>query len=373
MKATCDSQALLRAYNVVSGFVPARSPKPILQSMKLSVTEDGSVLAGTNLEIGVRCQVLGVQSKRPGEAILPTVQIGSILKTSDTEIEITVDGDHLKIQGDHSSFRLNSESPDLFPDVPDFDATDYYIVSAADMKRLIRRTVFATDPEITKYALSGTLVEISNTSISLIASDGRQLAKMTSPVEIEGSPTIPAAATVIPAKALKLIDRNLADDDPPVHLAVSPKGSVLIRTEHAVIYSRLVEGRFPNYRDVFPASCNARIPCVVGPLRSAVEQSMIVTSEESRGVDFAFGDGMLKLFGQSADVGDSRVELPIDYSGATIEMTLDACYLANALRVLGDDAEITIELVDSKKAFLLRTEDGYEYVVMPMMRNRNGE
>ncbi len=92
---------------------------------------------------------------------------------------------------------------------------------------------------------------------------------------------------------------------------------MLVRTEQAVIYSRLVEGRFPRYQDVFPTHVEVKIPLEAGPLRQAVEQASIVTSEESRGVDFQFGAGALKLASQAADVGSSHVELPIAYEGKT--------------------------------------------------------
>ena len=145
---------------------------------------------------------------------------------------------------------------------------------------------------------------------------------------------------------------------------------MLVRTERAVIYSRLVEGRFPRYQDVFPTNVEVKIPLEVGPLRLAVEQASIVTSEESRGVDFRFGDGVLKLASQAADVGSSHVELPIAYEGKPVEITFDPRYLTDALKTLDDNAAITAELIDSKNAAVFQTDDRYTYVVMPLTRDR---
>lgn len=119
-----------------------------------------------------------------------------------------------------------------------------------------------------------------------------------------------------------------------------------MRTENAVIYSRLVEGRFPRYQDVFPANVEVKIPLEVGPLRIAVEQASIVTSQDSRGVDFEFGLGVLRLTSQSADVGSSHVELPIAYNGKTVEITFDPRYLIDALKTLDDATMLTVELID---------------------------
>jgi DNA polymerase-3 subunit beta len=303
--------------------------------------------------------------------ILPTARIGSILRTStDEELAIEADGDHLIVRGLHAEFRLPGEDPDHFPEVPDFAASAYHVVAAADLRRLIRRTMFATDLESTRYALGGVLVELSAETITMVGTDGRRLARMVAPAEAEGEATPPTGNPVVPVKALKLIERNLDDDDPPVHVAIQAGTAALVRTERAIIYSRLVEGRFPRYQDVFPPNHDVRIPLEVGPLQSAVEQASIVTSEESRGVDFTFAAGLLKLSSQAADVGSSTVELPIAYDGKPVEITFDPRYLLDALKTLEADQPIAAELIDHKNAAVFKTDDRYTYVVMPLTRDR---
>ena len=216
----------------------------------------------------------------------------------------------------------------------------------------------------------GVLVELTSESIAMIGTDGRRLARMAAHAEAENDPTAPAGFPVIPVKALKLIERNLVDDDPPVHLAFQAGSAVLMRTQSAVIYSRLVEGRFPRYQDVFPSSVEVKIPLDVGSLRMAVEQASIVTSEESRGVDFQFVAGALRLISQSADVGSSHVELPIAYDGKAVDITFDPRYLVDALKTLDDRTTITAELIDSKNAAVFKTDDRYTYVVMPLTREK---
>ena len=158
---------------------------------------------------------------------------------------------------------------------------------------------------------------------------------MSAPADAENNPPTPTGSPVIPIKVLKLIERNLTDGDPAVHLTIQSGNAVLIRTETAVIYSRLLEGRFPRYQDVFPANVEVKIPLEAGSLRMAVEQASIVTSDDSRGVDFEFGSGVLRLTSHSADVGSSHVELPITYEGKAIEITFDPRYLIDALQDLG--------------------------------------
>ncbi len=333
--------------------------------------DEGAILMATDLEVGIRHRVLGMKVEQGGSAILPTARFGSILRTSDdVELYVEVNDDLLKVTGKRSEFNLPGEDPNLYPEVPDFAATGYHEVAAADLRKLIRRTIFATDTESTRFALGGVLVELTADTITMVGTDGRRLARMSAPAAARNDATIPTGSPVIPVKALKLIERNLDEGEESVQIAIQGTTAVLIRTNRAVIYSRLVEGRFPRYQDVFPANVDVKIKLEAGPLRLAVEQASIVTSEESRGVDFRFGDGVLRLSSQAADVGRSNVETAIVYDGKPVEITFDPRYLTDALKNLEDTAEITAELIDSKNAAVFKTEDHYTYVVMPLTRDR---
>ena len=112
------------------------------------------------------------------------------------------------------------------------------------------------------------------------------------------------------------------------------------------------------------------IEMTVGPLHSAIKQAAIVASSESRGIDFTFGNGSLVLSGLTADVGESRVELPIAYDGAEIVLCLDHRFVTDFLRVLDPEKTFTLNIVDADNAALCETDDGYGYVVMPLARDR---
>src|SRR5579864_1998444 len=177
MKALCNREGLLTAFGMVGGVVPARSPKPILQNLKLLAdSADGSLLMATDLEVGIRYRVLGLKVEQPGAVILPTQRMASILRTTlDAELAIEVQGDHLVVKGLHSHWKLPNDAADLFPEVPDFDATTYHVIAASDLRRLIRRTMFATDVESTRYALGGVLLELTPERVSMVGTNGRRL------------------------------------------------------------------------------------------------------------------------------------------------------------------------------------------------------
>jgi DNA polymerase-3 subunit beta len=169
---------------------------------------------------------------------------------------------------------------------------------------------------------------------------------------------------------MNLLERAITDGDGEVQIAARAN-DILVRSPRFTIYSRLVEGRFPKWRDVFPRRTDVvKTEIAVGPVYAAVRQAAIATSEESRGIDFTFDNGLLVLAGRAADVGQSRVELPIAYSGPKITITLDPRFVSDFLRVLDPEKTFTLELKDSDSAAVCNTDDGYGYVIMPLARDR---
>jgi DNA polymerase-3 subunit beta len=371
MKITCNREQLLHAFQTVAAVAPARSPKPILQNVKLEVAADATSLMATDLEIGIRHDVTGVDVEAPGAAVLPVGRFGSILREStDETFRIEADSVGTTVRGQRSQFKLPAADPNDFPPIAQFDEPSYYEISARLLRELIRRTVFATDTESSRYALGGVKLEWKDGTLTAVGTDGRRLAKMEGAGQAVGEPAPFGEVTVVPTRAVQIVERTLAEDGDNVQVAVR-QNDVVVKNPRAVISARLLEGRFPRWRDVFPQRQNSlKLDLVVGPLLAAVRQAAIVTSEESRGVDFTFGEGSLVLAGQTAEVGQSRVELPIAYDGAAISITLDPRFVIDFLKVLEPEKSFTIDLDNSDAAAVCTTDDGYGYVIMPLARDR---
>jgi DNA polymerase-3 subunit beta len=371
MKITCNREKMLHAFQTVAAIAPARSPKPILQNVKLEVAKDKATLMATDLEVGIRYEVDGIETETPGAAVLPVGRFGSILReSSDATFRIESGNDGTTIRGERSQFKLPSENPQDFPPIAEFGESSYYEVSARLFRELIRRTIFATDNESSRYALGGIKLEWKDNVLTAVGTDGRRLAKMDGPAQAVGSPAPFGDVTVVPTRAMNLLERALGEDGSEVQIAIR-QNDILVKNPRATIYSRLLEGRYPRWRDVFPQRpSSVKIDLTVGPVHSAVRQAAIVTSEESRGIDFTFGEGSLVLAGQTAEVGQSRIELPIAYDGQTIAITLDPRFVIDFLKVLEPEKSFTIDLQDSDAAAVCTTDDGYGYVIMPLARDR---
>ncbi len=367
MKVRCTKEPLLAALQSAAAVVPARSPKPVLTNVKLEADKGTAILSATDLEIGIRTEVEGVEAAAPGAVLLPSGRLMAIVRESPpgTVFDIHSDGTAAVVKAPRSEFRLPAEDPLEFPSVASFPSESCFELSAPLVRELVKRTVFATDNESSRYALGGVLVELSGNGVIAVGTDGRRLAKMEGPAAASGGS--PAdAQPIVPARAMQLIERCLGAADVPVHVAARAS-EILVKTGPTTISARLVEGRFPRWRDVFPDRPEAmKVSVLAGPLLAAVRQAAIVTSEQSKGVDFAFESGQLVLSGRSAESGESRVEMPIDHAGPTVRIKLDPRFVSDFLRVLDGAATISIELTDGQSACVCRTDDGYGYVIMPL-------
>ena len=166
---------------------PARSPKTVLQNVKLEVSGEEATFSATDLEIGIRVTTSGIEATREGAAILPTSRFGSILRElSDEKIEIETDERGVFVRGSSSVFNLPAENPDTFPNVAEFTEEKYHEIPARLLKEVIRRTAFATDAESTRFALGGVMLELSEKQMVAVGTDGRRLAKMEAPAQSIG-------------------------------------------------------------------------------------------------------------------------------------------------------------------------------------------
>jgi DNA polymerase-3 subunit beta len=369
MKATYDREGLLAAFQLVSSVVPARTPKPVLQNVKVTSTNDKSILAATDLDsVGIKLEVRGVRVEEPGNALLPTARLTSILREcQDQELSLEADANSCVIRGEHSEFELPGDDPTQYPDVPGFDGDNHHQIQAGVLKSMIDRTIFAAATEHARFALTGVLWELSAQKVRLVATDGRRLAVVDSIGVMHGKHETAGQTPVVPTKAMQLLERNLTDPEEPIFVSLRPN-EALFKTSKAEIYGRLVEGRYPPYRDVFPKKTSFKARLSVGPFLSSVRQAAILTDEETRGVDFSFSKGKLTLKSRVADKGRAKVELAVDFEGKGADVTFDPKFVIDMLRVLDEDAPMTLELGDATTAALFKVGEDYSYIVMPLAR-----
>ena len=366
MKATCNREGLLSAFQLANVAVPTRDVKPILKNLKAIGEKDRCTLVATDLELRIRLEVRSVNVSEPGEGILPAARLLSILRESqDEEMTVEVDPNACVVRGEHVEFEMPSEEPGNFPDLPIFTDDKYHELEAGALREMIRRTVFAAADDVGRYSMTGVLWELDEEHARLVATDGRRLALTQGQAKSHGDHGTKGISPVVPTKAMSLLERNLTDDKELVQVSLRPN-EVLFRTGRAVIYSRLVEGRFPDYRQVLPKKQTLKVPLQVPAFTAAVRQAAIMTDEESKRVVFKFAKGKLTMQAQGATTGRSKVELPVEFDAKALDISFNPAFLIDVLRILPPDAELVLEMIDGNSPALFKSGPSYSYLVMPL-------
>src|SRR3954463_941293 len=211
MKVICNRGALLDALTVTGNVVASRTPKPVLQCVKLTAADDKLTIAATDLEVAVRYSDTQVQIEEAGEALVPADKLRDIVRESvDDTLAIEVTGDNAHIRGQDSHFKIFTQNPKEFPPIPDFEGEADFEIPGGHLKQLIGQTLFAAAKESTRYAFNGVLVVAKGKKINLVSTDGRRLAQAKGDLSNDKLPKDGARA-IVPAKALQLIDK-LVDD-----------------------------------------------------------------------------------------------------------------------------------------------------------------
>ncbi len=369
MKIVCNREKFLNGFQIATALVPTRSPKDILNSIKIEAIDGKVVLMATDQEAGVRLELDDAEIKTPGKALLSVQRVGNILReSSDETLTFETANTSLDIHGVHSEFHLPLANPDEFPTVGRFTEEAYFEMPAPLFRDMVRRTVFATDTESTRYQLGGVLFEIDGDQITAVATDGRRLATMRGTGKSINGYRNQNTSTIVPTKTLHIIERAISDKDPFVQFAARTS-DVMFRTERCTLYSRLVEGRYPNWNMVIPSrEGRTRVEGIAGPFFAAVRQASIVADPDSRGIEFTFGNGALIVAAKTADVGQSRIEIPLSYNLEPISITMDYRYVLDFFKVLPPEKPFALDIKSNTEPALYSTDDHYQYVVMPMSR-----
>jgi DNA polymerase-3 subunit beta len=374
MKVTCQRDSLQMACQLVSAAVPAHTTIPALKNIKATAHDDALLLVAYDPTqgVGIRYELRGVTVARAGSCILPKDQLIQILRES-TDPDISLDaGKEAVVAKAGGRYEMPSMDVDEFPDIPTFDdGGRYHEVSAGTLRTLIKRTAFAADKKDTtaKFALTGVLWEAEGKTTRLVATDTKRLAVCEGPATVYGAPDTVKAVHLVPLKTVGILERNLTDDNELVRIGLRTNDA-LFQTERAMIYTSLVQGKFPPYRDIIAKTrkeATQKVPLPVDSFLARVRQAAIMTDEESMRVDMTFEAGKVTMKARGAKTGSSEVsmELP-EYEGPKTEIAFDPSYLIEFLRALEGEPTVTLEMSTGNRAALFKCGDQYSYLVMPL-------
>jgi DNA polymerase-3 subunit beta len=363
MKVQCETKALADSLAVVGSVVPVRSTRPVLANVKL-VAKDGALeLMATDLEVGVRRTLTGIEVEDAGEVLLPAVQASNIVREATADaVSLSTEDKTCTITYTGATYDIPCDDPADFPEMPGFNEKNAVTAVAGELKAMIERTKFAVAREQARYALNGVLFALKGDTLRLVATDGRRLAlakgKARNKPGLEVGP-------IIPTKAMDLLDKLMTDTEEKVKIEVG-ESQVVAQTAAGTVCSRLVEGHFPDYNEVIPKDCDKTLTIPAPRLLSAIRRAALITNEESRSVRFSLKKNSLLLSTQTLEGRRATVEAEgPKYDGEPLDIAFNPDFFTDMLKVVADE-EVAVAFKDSTSAALGSVGKDYQYVVMPV-------
>jgi DNA polymerase III subunit beta len=364
MKVSLPTSALLEAVGHGTAVASSKSPNPVLECLALrAVRGAGLSIEATDLDVGLRLHVEDADVAEPGTLVVPAARLLAIVREIDQERTTLAEVDGtLVIESGRSQFKVRGEDARSFGDLPSFPSSPGAKLPAAELKAMIRRTVFATAKEAGRFALHGVLVRASGSTLELVATDGRRLARATHTL---ATPVTKEVRVIVGPKGLSLLERVIPADAGDLSVAVHER-QVMFRSGNALIISRLIDGTFPAYEDVIPKPSPKSFKVPVADFSTALRRASLLTTRDAMSVQMDVAHDLVTLRSRAAEVGEARVELPVAYDGPAERMGFNPAFLQDALKVMEPEAEVRFEFTTGKAPGKLTDGDDYVYVAMPI-------
>lgn len=361
MKFAVTKDALLDGLQRTQNIVSSRATLPVLGNVLLETTDTGLRLTTTDLEVGVRCEI-PAQIEKAGATTLPARRLAAIIRELPTaEIILETDAKNItSLTCGSSFFKIFGLPKDDFPPFPAFQDSKTYTLKQAELKDGLRKTAYAISADETRYVLNGILFSFTENKLTMVATDGRRLALFDSDMEF---PKSQERDFIVPTKAVNELQRVLGEDG-EAQIVVG-ENLVLFRIAGTELVSKLVEGNYPNYRQVIPGEAKERITLERESLFNSLRRVSLLSTDKASSVRLAFSKNNLDISANTPEVGEARESMAVAYRGRDLAIAFNPEFLMDPLRNLTDD-EVHLELIDEISPGVVKINTPYLYVLMPM-------
>ena len=365
MKVRLNQQNFARVLGLVTGVVPATSAIPVLSNLLLEA-QDGKVkISATDLDISV-ISVMDGDVTGSGAVTVPAKRFQEIVRElPGEEVLLDVDGTRISVTSGRASFKMMGMEKDQFPKIADLEKKDRVTIGSGALEKMIRRSVFSVARDDTRPVLSGVLWEMSPDELAMVGTDGHRLARMA----VRGKFGLKQEmGVIVPPKALNQILRLIPGED-EVGVAID-NAYVGFFVGDTTVYSRRIEGTFPNYKQVIPKA-NANILIVKREdLTSATRRVSLLADSKTHKIKMFLSKDGVKLTASTPDLGEAEEEVPATYTGEDMVVGYNAAYVLDAVKS-ADGEEIRFELGSPVGASILKPatepeDESYLCLVMPL-------
>lgn len=369
MKLTIGKDGMLNGLQAVQNIVSTRTTLPILSNVLMRAEGKRLEFTATDLDVSVSCAV-EADVKKAGATTLPVKKLFSIVRELPmAEIELEVDERNVcALRAGPSYFRLHGLGAEEFPPMPKFAESKQVEMPQEKLRALLRKTAYAISTDEARYVLNGIFFSIKEHKLTMVATDGRRLALAEEEIEV---PADAQGESIVPTKAINELTRLLQTVGTTEVKYTQNQVAFALKDEKGfdvLIISKLVDGAYPNYRQVIPAESKERISLIREELLQALRRAEIMTSEKANSVKLTFSKNRLEINANSPDVGEARESLAINYKGKEIAIAFNPTFLMDPLKALEED-EVFLELSDELSPGVVKINAPFLYVLMPMRMN----
>jgi DNA polymerase-3 subunit beta len=366
MNLTISKEQILAGLQAVQNVVSTRTTLPILSNVLLRAENDRVEFTATDLDVTVACSV-EAKVKKSGSATVPVKKLfGIVRELNGSEIDIEVDEKNIcSVRCGSSFYKIHGLSADEFPPLPKFKDDKKVSLTQEIVKGMMKKTSFAVSTDESRYVLNGIFISLKDHKMTMVATDGRRLALVDEEVDIAEKSS---GEFIVPAKAVNELNRLLQEKGDVEIKFGENQASFALKDDKGfsvLVITKLIEGNYPNYRQVIPGEAKERIPLNREEFVQALRRAEIMTSEKANSVKLAFGKNNLAITANSPEVGEARESLAVNYKGKEMAIAFNPRYLIDALNALSED-EVFFELIDELSPGVLKINGPFLYVVMPM-------
>ena len=359
MKFSVSKDKLLEGLSTVQNVVSTRTTLPILSNVLLQASDGEIRLTTTDLDVGIRGSV-EAQVERTGATTLPARRLLSIVRElPSSEIYFDVDTKNLaSIRSGSSYFKILGLPEEEFPPVARFEEAKIFTIAQKDLKDGLKKTSYAISVDETRYVLNGILFSFKDDKLTLVATDGRRLALVDLEVEF---PSSQETEIIVSTKAVTEIQRLLREED-EVKLSIG-ENQIAFELNRTLLVAKLIEGNYPNYRQVIPSEAKERIRLERETFLTAVRRVSLLAGEKS--VKLIFTKSNIDIVANTPEVGEAKESLAVMYQGREFSIAFNPEFLMAPLRNLSEE-EIYLDLIDELSPGVIKIAGPFLYVLMPV-------
>lgn len=368
MKLKLKTQDFLNLLTTTIPAVSERSTLPILSYFLIEAENNRIKAYANDLEIGIESSMKTTIDKE-GSAIIPAKNLVNIVRVIDTEecIFKKINDNQFELSNEDGSttFSINSRDKEEFPMLPGLKGEKSVVLKAKILKEGIEKTIFSVSKDESRYVLCGIYLEIDSQDFKMISTDGRRLSFYKEKIKDSHD----KFSAIIPTKAINVLIKIITDDNQDIKISMSSNDNQInFSFGDTIIYSRLIEGDYPNYTQVIPEKLTKTIVVNTEEILNATRKMIAITNERSLSIKCKFKNNVAIISTGPTEVGSGTSTIPVKYNGEEIEMAFNPEFIINSLKVIKSES-VKLGLttpINPCKITPVSDEENYIGVIMPM-------